>query len=207
MKDGDLCPSTTKNDSPTTSNTLTVTSSPLDTTFKSMALALLPFPPGEIPMIVLITLFPRLRPDSFQRYGHYDRYLERDKTNTTDDDDDDEQQPYYVLIMTSCFILGLLYAPMILWSPLIYCDYFGLPMHSIGLMILAGCLSDIVVTHSAPLALEHISLRTSVLLGHLVLMGSILAYAWMPMAQQWWSLICLFILHIAQSKFLGTCVP
>ncbi|KAI8341485.1 hypothetical protein BC941DRAFT_208050 [Chlamydoabsidia padenii] len=196
-----------KGDSPTTSNTITVTSSLMDTSFKSMALALLPFPPGDIPMIVLITLFPRLRPDSFRpqqqspppsaAMADLEYCGGRDKSN----DEDDEQQSYHIAIMVSCFMLGLIYALMVLWAPLIYCDYFGLPMHTIGLIILAGCLSDIMVTHSAPLALEHLSLRNSVLLAHLVLMISIFAYAWIPSGQQqWWSLIGLFILHIMQSS-------
>ncbi|ORZ22561.1 hypothetical protein BCR42DRAFT_406486 [Absidia repens] len=204
------------NHSPITSNDPMATSSSLNQKFMSMSLALLPFPPGEIPMIILITVFPRFRPASFYHHqhhsppqkeqhephhhllpGHENHYLYRDNN-----DNDNEPPPWHVLIQSSCFVLGLVYAPMILFAPLIYDDYFGLPMHTIGLMVLTGCLSDIGVTNWAPSMLERFSLRSCVLLAHLMLVVCIFTYAWMPFEkdQSLWLSISFLVLHSGQSS-------
>ncbi|KAI8344213.1 hypothetical protein BC941DRAFT_497545 [Chlamydoabsidia padenii] len=203
---------------PFTSNSVTITPSLTDSAaFMSMSLALLPYPPGDIPMIVLITVFPRFRPTFFQQEQQQQQQQQQQHQQQLspslmdwhlgkyDDDDDDEKQTH-LLIMSNCFIMGLVYAPMILWAPLIYYDYYTLPMHSVGLMVLIGCLSDMVTTHCVPLVLEHYSLRNGVLLAHLVLMLCIFIYACLPCHQEqhWWSLFCLFALHITQSSCIHT---
>lgn len=191
--------------------TLTSSFSSASSAFQSMSLALLPYPPGDIPMAVLITLFPRFRPSSFQKHpphhgskhcpGISSTLVDRNDDDEDDDDGDDEKQAH-LLIMSNCFIMGLVYAPMVLWAPLIYYDYFALPMHSVGLMVLVGCMADMITTHCVPLVLDRYSLRNGVLLAHLGLMLCIFIYAWLPSHQEqhWWSLFCLFGLHMAQSK-------
>ncbi|CAO3598626.1 unnamed protein product [Absidia cylindrospora] len=222
------------NNNSTTSDSITATPSLSDTTFMSMSLALLPFPPGDIPMIVLISIFPRFRPDSFHsalaplsppsrhhhpqlpqlQHQHQQQVQIRQSIdlesnaqcqgNSKDDVEDNENhmEQSYLLIMSNCFILGLVYAPMILWAPLVYYDYFNLPMHTVGLMILIGCLSDMVISHYAPLTLERFPLRNCALVAHLILMMCIFVYLWLPSGQEqhWWSLFCLFILHVTQSS-------
>ncbi|KAI8097502.1 uncharacterized protein BX664DRAFT_326564 [Halteromyces radiatus] len=193
-------------------------SSFLDSTFMSMSLALLPFPPGDIPMVVLITIFPRFQPLSFYRHQSYQQQQvleqqeiqsnslaqiqEVDSYQEDDKMDDTKEEWSYLLIMSSCFLLGLAYTPLILWSPLIYYDYFGLPMHSVGMMILVGCLSDVMATGSISVILEKFSFRWCIIVLHAILMICIFIYAWMPsgQVQYWWSLMCLFVLHIISSS-------
>ncbi|CAO3594572.1 unnamed protein product [Absidia cylindrospora] len=202
-----------------TSNGPMITSSLLNQTLMSMSLALLPFPPGEIPMIILITVFPRFRPAAFHHHPHHHQLhlrqqkeqhephhhlvpgQENDHPCHENNDNEDEPQPWHVFIQSGCFVLGLMYAPMILFAPLIYDDCFGLPMHTIGLMVLMGCLSDIAVTNWAPSMLERFSLRNCVLLAHMMLLVCIFTYAWMPFEkdQSLWLSVSFLVLHSGQS--------
>ncbi|KAI9299904.1 hypothetical protein BJ944DRAFT_276285 [Cunninghamella echinulata] len=121
--------------SPNHSPTTTQSSSLFDTTFMSMSLALLPFPPSDIPMVYLITIFPRFRPHFFIPL--------QDQIHTTLTT---TASFPFLFIFSSCFLLGMASASMLFFSPLIYRDYFELSMHTVGFMILIGTLSDILIS-------------------------------------------------------------
>ncbi|ORX43021.1 hypothetical protein DM01DRAFT_1387221, partial [Hesseltinella vesiculosa] len=174
--------------SPTTSHT----SSLLDLTFMSMTLALLPLPPSDVPMVVLITWFPRFQPVGFSMHRHQPHVPDR------------KQSRQSLLMMISSFLFGLVTCPLALWAPLIYYDYFLLPMHTIGLLICVTCLVDVLITSALTAWLDRLTLRHLLLLSQLCLFLGLVVFAWLPVGDSWSNAACLFCCHALTTGSMQT---
>ncbi|CAO3641386.1 unnamed protein product [Cunninghamella blakesleeana] len=206
----------TSSSSPNHSPTTTQSSSSFDTTFMSMTLALLPFPPSDIPMVYLITIFPRFRPHFLQDTTIYTTTNNNNNNNNTNDNnnnnnnnnDNDNNNMNTTLIhssssfsilyiLASCFLLGMASASMLLFSPVIYRDYFELSMHTVGSLILIGAFSDIIISSYISKIMDRFYIKTIMIVTHLILMSCTILYACLPLGP-WWIVICLILLHAIQ---------
>ncbi|KAI8073803.1 hypothetical protein BC940DRAFT_343392 [Gongronella butleri] len=180
------------NSSLTSSPTTSHTSSLLDLTFMSMTLALLPLPPPDVPMVVLITWFPRFQPSGFASSAS--DWQQQSSSQQATHGTDGKQTRQCALMLLSSFFFGLV-ASMQLWSPLIYYDYFLLPMHTIGILVFLACVADVIVTTALPIFLDRYPLPWLLVATQLLLIANLLAYAWLPVGDDWCAALCLGACH------------